>query len=152
MSSTAAPASAASPGSAANRSSVRMSSPARRAASSRPRARRRLASTSAFVSPGGIARPRTGCVVVTREGPRQPRAGGVRPRSRASLPPTLPLQYNRDGSFIPPPELLVSESDAPDFAGLVALAAQGHPAALDELTRRYEPKIRLVARVVLGPA
>src|SRR5262249_42846647 len=31
-------------------------------------------------------------------------------------------------------------------------AAQGHPAALDELSRRYEPKIRLVARVVLGPA
>lgn len=44
------------------------------------------------------------------------------------------------------------ESDARDFAGLVALAAQGNPAALGELTRRYEPKIRLVARVVLGPA
>lgn len=46
----------------------------------------------------------------------------------------------------------MSAPDATDFAGLVALAAQGHPAALEELTRRYEPKIRLVARVVLGPA
>src|SRR5579883_3161233 len=39
-----------------------------------------------------------------------------------------------------------------DFPDLVARAGGGDPAALDELVRRYEPKIRIVARVLLGPA
>ncbi|HET6575118.1 MAG TPA: sigma-70 family RNA polymerase sigma factor [Fimbriiglobus sp.] len=45
-------------------------------------------------------------------------------------------------------------ADAPghDFAGLLARAAQGDPAALDALIREYEPKVRVVARVLLGPA
>jgi RNA polymerase sigma-70 factor (ECF subfamily) len=46
----------------------------------------------------------------------------------------------------------VPEPRAPDYAGLVALASRGDRDALDELSRRYEPKIRIVARLVLGPA
>jgi hypothetical protein len=39
-----------------------------------------------------------------------------------------------------------------DFAALQARARGGDRAALDELARTYEPKFRLVARVLLGPA
>jgi len=39
-----------------------------------------------------------------------------------------------------------------DFATLLALARGGDRAALDQLAREYEPKLRLVARVLLGPA
>jgi RNA polymerase sigma factor (sigma-70 family) len=39
-----------------------------------------------------------------------------------------------------------------DFASLLRRARQGDAAALGELTRRYEAKIRLVARTLLGPA
>lgn len=46
----------------------------------------------------------------------------------------------------------MSDAPAPDFAGLLARAADGDTAALDELARHYEPKIRMVARVLLGPA
>lgn len=41
---------------------------------------------------------------------------------------------------------------AGDFATLLARARGGDRAALDELARAYEPKLRLVARVLLGPA
>ena len=41
---------------------------------------------------------------------------------------------------------------AGDFATLLARARGGDRAALDELARTYEPKVRLVARVLLGPA
>jgi RNA polymerase sigma factor (sigma-70 family) len=38
------------------------------------------------------------------------------------------------------------------FEALVARARAGEPAALDQLARQYEPKVRIVARVLLGPA
>jgi RNA polymerase sigma-70 factor (ECF subfamily) len=38
-----------------------------------------------------------------------------------------------------------------DFAALLARARGGDREALAELTRQYEPKVRLVARVLLGP-
>ena len=41
---------------------------------------------------------------------------------------------------------------AADFATLLASARNGDRAALDQLARDYEPKLRLVARVLLGPA
>jgi RNA polymerase sigma-70 factor (ECF subfamily) len=41
---------------------------------------------------------------------------------------------------------------ADDFATLLARARGGDRAALAELVRQYEPKVRLVARVLLGPA
>src|SRR5262245_56113014 len=40
----------------------------------------------------------------------------------------------------------------PDFADLLGRARQGDKDALTELTRRYEPEVRIVARVLLGPA
>lgn len=43
-------------------------------------------------------------------------------------------------------------SDAPDFPTLLARAGEGDEAALQELVRQYEPKVRIVARVLLGPA
>lgn len=39
-----------------------------------------------------------------------------------------------------------------EFANLVSRAAQGDAEALGTLSRLYEPKIRLVARVLLGPS
>jgi len=46
----------------------------------------------------------------------------------------------------------VPDTPSLNFAELLAQAAQGDQAALDELTREYEPKVRMVARVLLGPA
>jgi RNA polymerase sigma-70 factor (ECF subfamily) len=46
----------------------------------------------------------------------------------------------------------MSDGPTADFPELLARAGGGDPAALDELVRRYEPKIRIVARVLLGPA
>src|SRR5262245_34744396 len=43
--------------------------------------------------------------------------------------------------------------DAPnEFAALVARARKGEQAALEQLTHQYEAKLRVVARVLLGPA
>ena len=42
--------------------------------------------------------------------------------------------------------------DAPDFATLLARAGEGDAAALHALVQQYEPKVRIVARVLLGPA
>src|SRR5207302_3303979 len=39
-----------------------------------------------------------------------------------------------------------------DFASVLARARGGDRAALGQLAREYEPKLRLVARVLLGPA
>ncbi len=39
-----------------------------------------------------------------------------------------------------------------NFAQLVAKARQGDPDSLAALSRQYEPKLRIVARVLLGPA
>ena len=39
-----------------------------------------------------------------------------------------------------------------DFAELLAAARQGAPQALELLSQRYEAKVRVVARVLLGPA
>jgi len=39
-----------------------------------------------------------------------------------------------------------------DFAALLLLVAQGDVQAQDRLCRQYEPKLRIVARVMLGPA
>jgi len=41
---------------------------------------------------------------------------------------------------------------AVNFTALLARAQGGDREALDQLTREYEPKLRLVARVLLGPA
>jgi RNA polymerase sigma factor (sigma-70 family) len=43
-------------------------------------------------------------------------------------------------------------SDSPSFAALFSRARQSDPAALSELCRQYEPRLRVVARVLLGPA
>jgi RNA polymerase sigma factor (sigma-70 family) len=44
-------------------------------------------------------------------------------------------------------------SEAPEtFADLLARARQQDPAALAELVQRYESRVRMVARVLLGPA
>jgi RNA polymerase sigma factor (sigma-70 family) len=45
----------------------------------------------------------------------------------------------------------MSETSEP-FAVLLAQARQGDRNALAQLTQQYEPKVRLVARVLLGPA
>src|SRR3954463_712959 len=42
--------------------------------------------------------------------------------------------------------------DAQEFEALLALARAGDRSALEQLARQYEPKVRLVARVLLGPA
>src|SRR4051794_34433884 len=39
-----------------------------------------------------------------------------------------------------------------DFAALLERGRRGDAAALETLSRQYEPKVRLVARVLLGPA
>lgn len=39
-----------------------------------------------------------------------------------------------------------------DFSALLQLVAQGDKQAQDRLCRHYEPKVRIVARVLLGPA
>jgi RNA polymerase sigma factor (sigma-70 family) len=44
----------------------------------------------------------------------------------------------------------MSDAPARDFQTLLALAGQGDEAALGELVRQYEPKVRIVARVLLG--
>ena len=45
------------------------------------------------------------------------------------------------------------QSSAPDeFAELVTRAGQGEERALSELVRRYEPEVRLTARLLLSPA
>jgi RNA polymerase sigma-70 factor (ECF subfamily) len=41
---------------------------------------------------------------------------------------------------------------ADDFAALLGRARQGDRTALGELARRYEPRLRIVARVLLSPA
>lgn len=46
----------------------------------------------------------------------------------------------------------MSAPPLPAFADLLARAANGDPTALDELARGYEDKIRIVARVLLGPS
>src|SRR5262245_24241491 len=43
-------------------------------------------------------------------------------------------------------------STADDFTSLMARARGGDRDAADRLIREYEPKVRLVARVLLGPA
>jgi RNA polymerase sigma-70 factor (ECF subfamily) len=45
----------------------------------------------------------------------------------------------------------MTQSD-PSFAVLVSRARQGDSEAVDELCRQYEPRLRVVARVLLGPA
>src|SRR3954447_26621985 len=44
------------------------------------------------------------------------------------------------------------EEPPTEFADLMARAGRGDEAALAELSRQYEPKVRVVARVLLGPA
>jgi RNA polymerase sigma factor (sigma-70 family) len=41
---------------------------------------------------------------------------------------------------------------APSFAALLGRARQRDPEAVSELCRQYEPRLRVVARVLLGPA
>lgn len=47
---------------------------------------------------------------------------------------------------------MAEEPTPSEFADLMARAGAGEESALAELARRYEPKVRLVARVLLGPA
>jgi len=47
---------------------------------------------------------------------------------------------------------MAAAESPPDFAALLERARQGDKEALTELTRRYEPEVRMVARVLLGPA
>jgi RNA polymerase sigma factor (sigma-70 family) len=42
--------------------------------------------------------------------------------------------------------------DAPSFAALLTRARQRDPEAVGQLCQQYEPKLRVVARVLLGPA
>jgi RNA polymerase sigma-70 factor (ECF subfamily) len=44
------------------------------------------------------------------------------------------------------------ELDAADFAALMRAAAAGDLSAQERLCQQYEPKVRIVARVLLGPA
>jgi len=44
------------------------------------------------------------------------------------------------------------DSAGPSFAALLARARQHDEQAMDELCRQYEPRLRIVARVLLGPA
>jgi RNA polymerase sigma-70 factor (ECF subfamily) len=46
----------------------------------------------------------------------------------------------------------MSQDQHDDFGALLARARQGDHAALVQLSQQYEPKVRLVARVLLGPA
>lgn len=46
----------------------------------------------------------------------------------------------------------MTETTTVSFNELLARSARGDSAALDELVRQYEPKVRIVARVLLGPA
>lgn len=46
----------------------------------------------------------------------------------------------------------MSDTPAADFPALLARAGEGDEVALHELVRQYEPKVRIVARVLLGPA
>jgi len=41
---------------------------------------------------------------------------------------------------------------APSFAALLSRARQRDAAAIDEIAKQYEPRLRLAARVLLGPA
>lgn len=44
------------------------------------------------------------------------------------------------------------DDDGEDFSALLLLVSQGDTQAQDRLCRHYEPKLRIVARVLLGPA
>jgi RNA polymerase sigma-70 factor (ECF subfamily) len=46
----------------------------------------------------------------------------------------------------------VPDPSSSEFSELLSRASHGDATALDELARRYEPKVRVVARVLLGPA
>lgn len=55
------------------------------------------------------------------------------------------------GFAVDPADRAMSEPQ-PDFSTLLAKARQGDQEALAYLSRQYEPKLRIVARVLLGPA
>src|SRR5262245_61725298 len=42
--------------------------------------------------------------------------------------------------------------DDSDFSALLEQARRGDSTAFEELVRRYEPEVRIIARVMLGPA
>jgi RNA polymerase sigma-70 factor (ECF subfamily) len=46
----------------------------------------------------------------------------------------------------------VADPSPSEFSELLSRASHGDATALDEIARRYEPKVRVVARVLLGPA
>ncbi|MDB5352186.1 MAG: polymerase sigma factor, sigma-70 family [Planctomycetota bacterium] len=46
----------------------------------------------------------------------------------------------------------MSVPPASEFTDLLARAADGDPSALSEISQRYDAKVRVVARVLLGPA
>jgi RNA polymerase sigma factor (sigma-70 family) len=52
--------------------------------------------------------------------------------------------------FVLPKKTMADE--ATTFASLLDGARRGEPAAIELLTQQYEPKLRMVARVLLGPA
>src|SRR5262245_57435224 len=64
-------------------------------------------------------------------------------RSRRSEPRSIAVRH--------PEERAMSDATS-EFAELLAKARSGDEAALTRLAERYEPKVRVVARVLLGPA
>jgi RNA polymerase sigma factor (sigma-70 family) len=50
------------------------------------------------------------------------------------------------------PKVARLSDDATTFVSLLDGARRGEPTAIERLTRHYEPKLRVVARVLLGPA
>src|SRR5689334_16793890 len=64
---------------------------------------------------------------------------------------TVGTDVGRRTTVSPAPESPVPDT-ADDFAALLARARRGDREALEQLARQYEPKLRLVARVLLGPA
>ena len=73
-----------------------------------------------------------------------PRQGGIVTAQRLNLD-----QFQDAGCIVVTGTMLETDQG---FAQLLASARGGDRSALDELTRQYEPKLRLAARVLLGPA
>jgi RNA polymerase sigma-70 factor (ECF subfamily) len=82
------------------------------------------------------------------------RAGGSNYDGEECIPAIVALTWNAGAwwiCYLPAVRRLMPES-APDFAALLARARSGDQAALARLTTQYEPKLRLAARVLLGPS
>src|SRR5438876_1134986 len=79
--------------------------------------------------------------------------------TRAEVAPVSPEQAESGSSFHMARETWgwlfqwIAMAESPDeFRTLLQRAKEGEPEALAQLTQRYEPQVRIVARVLLGPA